>query len=1587
MSSFGRSSALAALLGAMLALLPMSAASGATATPEASESTALMNAMKPAHFAEPLVAARPTSASEDQALLQALQAYADRANPEDQGRLVAFLSAYPHSGWAPTLWTNLGLSYLHYGYYSRALDAWQKAWDEGKDIADGDVKAEVDRAVGELARLEASLGRNDDLAALFNDIGKRPITGSATEAIQTAREELDLASNDARHLFNCGPFALSAVLTTEGFKPEQVSFLQLYRPSANGTSLAELGEFADRASFGHQLIFRKPGQAVPVPSVVHLKVGHFAAIVGVANDRYHLKDPVFPTDDVWMSEAAIDAEASGYFLVPNELEGGANWRTVAQAEADTIWGKGPTSGTPPGVGPDLDPQANPAPSNSSGTPASPAPGFTPVAWRPGSPAPSTTPAPPAKGCGMCGYNILESTVSLTMADTPVGYTPPLGPSAAAQIIYNQRQDSQPAVFTFFNVSPKWTLNWLSYVIDDPSNPGASVARYMSGGSQYYYTGYTASTGLFTAQTNDGSRLALASQSPVTYRLQKGDGSAEVYAQSDGSTGYPRRVFLSEVIDPQGNTLTLNYDGQQRLVSLTDATGRQTSFSYGLASKPLLVTAITDPFGRSATLTYDSSGRLSSITDVIGITSSFTYDVNSLVNSMTTPYGTTSFSFTAPGTSGPPRFVDVTDPMGYHEREEWLEPAPIPSSDPTSTVPQGMPVTPYNAYLNYRSSFHWDKNAYVLAGCTPTGGCDYTKARDRHFYHQNGNINAKSMSIESVKYPLENRIWFDYDDQPTSYYSGSYTQPIATGRVLDDGTTQLSRASYDTGGYYKVTETVDPLGRTTSFAYSNHVDLAAISQTTAYGVQQTIAQFIYNTHHRPTYYTDAAGQTWTYAYNAAGQLTSATNSLGQTTTYQYNGTGDLTGIVNANSETAATFTYDSFDRIHTFTDSEGWTVTYDYDAADRVTKITYPDGTTDQYTYDKLDLASYRDRQGRLWTYAHDANRRLTSVTDPAGHQTLYGYNHEGQLTSLTDPKSNVTQWAYDVEGRLTGKTYPDSSTLTYTYENTTSRLMSVLDALGQTKEYSYALDNRLTGTSYIDAVNPTPNVSFAYDPYYPRLASMTDGTGTTTYSHVPVGSPGALQLAQENGPLPASAITYAYDQLGRLSSRSVAGAGAETFGYDSLGRLTSHASDLGSFTLAYLGQTGQITSRQLVGSTLATTWSYLPNSGDRRLSGIGNVGLLAGQYSTFGYVTTPEDFITSITENSDAATVYPPALAQTAIYNNLNQLTDLSGQALSWDADGNLLSDATRTYSWDAENRLIGIAYPGTPGKATSFTYDGFDRRIAITSTPAGGGSAVTTSYLWCGSAICQARDAGNTTMREYLAEGEYVPGATPETDYYGVDQIGSVRRVFASTSNAPAFSYDPYGVALQTTTPLTDFNFAGMFHNSDSGLDLTLYRAYDPAAGRWLSRDPLGELGYVVAAVNVGGGASDGGGVLRSVYYDPGLVSLTSAGPVNEAQNLVLADNSIAGQSGSNYGSTAELQLFGSWKIAGITRGSNLYAYALNDPITLTDPTGEITVKECLMVCLFCATIATGHPARPIVMPPLASPEIVITESPPKKK
>jgi RHS repeat-associated protein len=57
----------------------------------------------------------------------------------------------------------------------------------------------------------------------------------------------------------------------------------------------------------------------------------------------------------------------------------------------------------------------------------------------------------------------------------------------------------------------------------------------------------------------------------------------------------------------------------------------------------------------------------------------------------------------------------------------------------------------------------------------------------------------------------------------------------------------------------------------------------------------------------------------------------------------------------------------------------------------------------------------------------------------------------------------------------------------------------------------------------------------------------------------------------------------------------------------------------------------------------------------------------------------------------------------------------------------------------------------------------------------------------------------------------------------------------------------DPYGrTTLVSGTNLSDFQYAGYYTHQPSGLNLTLYRAYDPTVGRWLSRDPIGEDGGI---------------------------------------------------------------------------------------------------------------------------------------------
>jgi RHS repeat-associated protein len=109
---------------------------------------------------------------------------------------------------------------------------------------------------------------------------------------------------------------------------------------------------------------------------------------------------------------------------------------------------------------------------------------------------------------------------------------------------------------------------------------------------------------------------------------------------------------------------------------------------------------------------------------------------------------------------------------------------------------------------------------------------------------------------------------------------------------------------------------------------------------------------------------------------------------------------------------------------------------------------------------------------------------------------------------------------------------------------------------------------------------------------------------------------------------------------------------------------------------------------------------------------------------------------------------------------------------------------------------------------------------------------------------LCQQRDGADTVQARFYPEGEYWSSGSVQLVYMP-DQLGSVRDLVNVSGPSVVYSEDftPYGNAASTsgsTVPV--FGFAGLVFDGNSSLNYSTSRFYDPASGRWLSRDPIAE-------------------------------------------------------------------------------------------------------------------------------------------------
>ncbi|MGH9335187.1 MAG: RHS repeat protein, partial [Vicinamibacteria bacterium] len=682
---------------------------------------------------------------------------------------------------------------------------------------------------------------------------------------------------------------------------------------------------------------------------------------------------------------------------------------------------------------------------------------------------------------MAQYAFHLGATNLSIFDTPVGYSPPRGPASYFEATYNHRESTQPALFTYSNLGTRWTFDWLSFIEDDPTDLDKPVDLYVRGGGREAYDGFV--NEVSKPQQDVRAVLTRTHTNPIVYERESPDGSVEVYSQPDGGMS-PRRVFLTEWRDPQGNKLTFTYDTQFRMTSVQDAIGQVTTLSYELAADPLKITKVTDPFGRSATFEYDSTGRLVKITDVIGIRSEFEYGAEDFILAMTTPYGRTTFrKGSGPYLDAKNNWVEATDPLGGTERVETLVnpgSAPLGPTDPPNTVPAGFTD---NSALNTHLSVYYSKLAMARATADPPDPNDgeITKWRSSP-------TKLSGYQVHSTKLPRENRVWYEQQGQLSASGIAPEGRPSKIGRVLDDGSSQIHRYEYGSRG--NVTKSIDPVGRETVYEYAaNETDLLRVKQRNGTGYE-LLQEMTYDAAHQPLTMKDASGKTTSYTYNSEGQILTITTpqragiTENRTTRYVYDANGYLQSVTGPQTGATTRYTYDGVGRTRTVIDSEEYSLTFDYDVLDRQVKTTYPDGTFEETAYDRLDPSWSRDRLGR-WTHrVYDALRRVSSTSDPLGRTVSQVWCSCGSLDALIDANGNRTEWERDLQGRVTKEIRANGSEWLYEYETTTSRLERVTDANGQHKDYEYFLDDNLQSVSYPNPLLPTPNVSFTYDTAY-----------------------------------------------------------------------------------------------------------------------------------------------------------------------------------------------------------------------------------------------------------------------------------------------------------------------------------------------------------------------------------------------------------------------------------------------------------------------------------------------------------------------
>ncbi|WP_025113504.1 RHS repeat-associated core domain-containing protein [Pseudomonas sp. H1h] len=976
----------------------------------------------------------------------------------------------------------------------------------------------------------------------------------------------------------------------------------------------------------------------------------------------------------------------------------------------------------------------------------------------------------------------------------------------------------------------------------------------------------------------------------------------------------RVTGLWEIADgvPQRQLCAYQYDELDDLIQAQDESGEAWTYQY----QHHLVTRYTDRTGRGTNLQWQGTGA----------------------NARAVREWADDGSFDTQLEWDPRiRLTHVTDALGNQTRHYC----------------DALGYTYRIRYADGRSEWLFrDEAKNVLRHVHADGGVD------RYRYDQRGNLLEHIRADDSVAH-------YAFDDQD---------QLI---KILEAEGGLWCRAYDDRGN---LVEAIDPLGNKTEYAY-NQAGLPT-GMKAANGSEKTLA---YNDAGQLLEYVDCSGKKSVWAYDDLGQMVYFTDAAGQSTEYQYR-CGQVV-LVKHPDRSEERFEYDAEGRLLAYSDGLDRCTTWSYNAAGMIAERVDACEQTLHYRWDRLGqlialenenqsaarfqfdgmgrLLEERGFDGRITRYQYDAQSgRLACVIngehrraphfDAMGRLTetvvslsgrsqseTFAYDGNGNLTQASNADSRL-QWFFDPAGNLLREhqhylclEQPIVAVWQHEYDELNQRIATVRPDGHRVSWLTY-------GSGHLLALRLDQHdlIRYERDDLHREIARHQGNQLVHTQQWDTVGRLQEQLLGGNDGMSTLLKRSYQYDAAGQLTDINDSRRGHIGYRYDPVERLLAATTRQGEEIFAFdpasnlLDGTSSETRRPLDQTPMrnkcadnvlreqaGTHYDYDERGNLIERFKDGKRSRL--QWDLFDRLVHFEDprLMVDFTYDALGRRLYKRSSAHFKQHSQAGSQWNRSEQARAQREYG----CGFTLYGWDGDN----LAWESSPGQQDGAV----GRTVHYLYEPG--------SFVPLVQAICNAPidlPVQPDYDDEYRLEEDLLWNRQPAASafdallWYQCDHLGTPQELTDTEGNlAWSAQYKAWGQAQELRSEWAQqlgvenpIRFQGQYHDHETGLHYNRYRYYDPAVGRFISKDPIGyagglnlyqyarnpilwvdPLGWVPTPLTAGGYIVYG--LFRGSQKIPFYVGLTMQTPLaREAQH---ANSFFQGQSRLGTGSLRVLQ------------------------------------------------------------------------------